>query len=350
MSLETVGDYTLEKSILVIRSTDFSSFTEELLSSKKKKIAKYERLDFSECVYHMNDQLLREVIDLNPRITYLNLARCERITDSGTTYLSKLANLQYLSLYLCRQLYNVDYILRLSSLTHLDIRDVNHLKPYAPEKWNNLQNLRELQTTCFSGVTIQALKAISQLPHLARIVLDYVDDTGLSYFANLPNLTHLNIKTCYTGTAETFSKFGQGLQVLIVNNNLKDLYRHIKQIKTLQVIGGVTPISGVSQVNDDSDDSEFEEIMLQYEATYVFSLEEENALQAEGVIIDPKYVKFFSMLSTYEYSRWPQQLRELDSRYADERSLLSIDYPDLEARLFGHPNMLTFSDRRMRLG
>ncbi|KAK3251697.1 hypothetical protein CYMTET_38958 [Cymbomonas tetramitiformis] len=266
-----------------------NSFELPFIKRTRKQISQHHKLDFSRAVYAMNDEGLKEVVHLNPHITHLDLGRCDKITDVGTVCLHGLKNLKYLNLYGCYELTDISHIMRLTFLTRLNLSGMNDVSSSALRELSKLTRLQQLHLSDNDKVDDEVIKSISQLQRLTHLNLSLlfgrISNDGLYCVAAMPVLTHLNLYCCTNITADIFSRFGQGLQVLILQNErklMKDLYCHIHNIGTLQVVGGIRPIEFDDGSGDDSDD----------ESVPIFSREEWHDLKDRGVKIDNDYINF----------------------------------------------------------
>ncbi|KAK3234521.1 hypothetical protein CYMTET_55072 [Cymbomonas tetramitiformis] len=164
---------------------------------------------------------------------------------------------------------------------------MNDVSSSALRRLSELTRLRQLHLSDNCGIDDEVLKSISQLEVLTHLNLslshERISNDGLSRVGRMPMLTHLNLYCCHNITAEIFSQFGQGLQVLILQNDcerMKNLYSHLHNIGTLEVLGGLrTPEFDDGSASDD-------------EEMPIFTEHEWNDLKDRGVKIEHEYVDF----------------------------------------------------------
>ncbi|KAK3235554.1 hypothetical protein CYMTET_54261 [Cymbomonas tetramitiformis] len=294
----------------------------------RHKISDNDYLDFSDWTYAMNDETLSRTVDINPSIKYLNLDRCDNITDDGLLHLSKLSNLNYLNLNRCIRIVNVtDRVFRLERLTHLDLSDIPALTSSVSKDLRLLQNLRELRIRHNNLIEDDTLETISKLPNLSRLdVRDCtrITDIGMKHLSTMSNLTHLDIASCTKIGVQSLLHFKDGLRVLVVGFSTmgESLFPCVCHIETLQVIGGM---GDPFEVSSDGEDEAIAEAPVTRE------FEAYLRLKARGVMIREWYREFFSALSPDKRAQEIQLMRETLGVWTDERDALYVSNQQLWA-------------------
>lgn len=157
------------------------------------------------------------------QLTFLSIGNCEKITDKGFLYLSRLSKLKELELSGAKvSNRGLTYLSRLKSLEVLSMRNSFIVRNYKPTGLTQLAACPKLKKLYLGGcacVTNETLRYIAYIPSLQELNVSYcskITNEGLPHLAKLKLLRTLWVQRCKRITAAGINRLKTDLPKLRV--------------------------------------------------------------------------------------------------------------------------------------
>ena len=183
------------------------------------------KLNLSWC--QITNDILPDLFEGCPHLSYLNLNRCRKITNEGLEHLGRFTNLTYLNLSDC-DITMLAPLVNLTSLRFLDLNSCDEVRDDELAHIGKFTNLRELHLLNCPHITNNRLAHFAErLTSLRTLFLggcDHITNEGLACLGSLTNLSTLHLNNCRQ----------------ISNFAIEDLQRSLPDLKIyLGIFGGL---------------------------------------------------------------------------------------------------------------